>query len=91
MVDSVYKLINDALVTKKYSSLSILTKLTEYNYKIQSDKVKDDCRTVLLAKNYANDIKIKTCIILDKNWDKKEYIELEYKNVIYKIVVDYYA
>ena len=91
MVDSVYKLINDALATKKYSSLSIITKLTEDNYIVQSDTVKDDCRTLLLAKNYANDIKMKTCIILDKNWDKKEYIELEYKKVIYKLIVDYYA
>lgn len=91
MVDSVYKLINDEFVTKRYSSLSILTKLTKDNYKIQSDTVQDDCRTLLLAKNYANDIKIRTCIILDKNWDKKEYIELEYENVIYKIVVDYYT
>ena len=91
MVDSVYKLINDALVTKKYSSLSILTKLTEDNYKIQSDTVKEDFRTILLVKHYANNIKMKTCIILDKNWDKKEYIELEYKRIIYKMIVDYYA
>lgn len=91
MVDSVYKLINDEFVTKRYSSLSILTKLTKDNYKIQSDTVKDDFRNILLSKYYANDIKIKTCIILDKNWDKKEYIELEYENVIYKIVVDYYT
>ena len=77
---------------KKMKTSDIINILIEkFNYKIEEDIVLNDLRTIhFKTTNEINNIKIVSTIIIDKNEDKKkDYVELQYKNKIYKYYFEY--
>jgi hypothetical protein len=75
---------------KKYRTCTIADKLLNiYNYKIESDIFENDIRTMTLKNNNYNIITIRSTIILDSNYEKKEYIEIQYTKYLLKFSVNF--
>lgn len=75
---------------KKYRTCAIADKLLNiYNYRIESDNFENDIRNMTLKNNVHNIITITSTIILDSNYDKKEYIEIQYNKYLLKFSVNF--
>jgi hypothetical protein len=55
----------------------------------QDDIFENDIRRMTLRNNNYNIIKITSTIILDSNYDKKEYIEIQYNKYLLKFSVNF--
>jgi hypothetical protein len=67
---------------KKIKIYDLIDKITkQYDYRILSDSLINDYRTVHLQNNKKDEIKIVTTIILDKNYYKHQFIDIYYRNV----------
>jgi hypothetical protein len=62
--------------------------ITRYHLIIVKDHIQNDMRTIILKK-YLFELTIKNTIIINDNYDKKEYIEILLYNRKFIIINDY--
>jgi len=88
------EILNEYLINiyekKKYRTCTIVDKLLNiFNYTIESDNFENDIRTITLKNHVHNIIIITSTIILDSNYEKKEYIEIQYNKYLLKFYVNF--
>jgi hypothetical protein len=87
-MEEIIKYLNSLQHNKKrmYIMLDDLTDI--FKCSITNDYVYKDIRTISLKKNI-HDFMIKGKIIIDNNYNKKEYIEINIYELRYVYIVDY--